>query len=356
MKYYFEIRLFKNSKLAMKLTAFVTLFCLFCCCFKLSAQQQKKNKIRQSIGLLIQFDPALNKIIAPNSKAAIIAEGFNWSEGPLWIESKKMLLFSDVPLNTVYKWTEKGSTEVYLKPSGFTGTASKSKEPGSNGLTLDINHRLVLCQHGDRQIARMDASLDQPKAKFIVLAKQFEGKRFSSPNDLVFNKKGELFFTDPPYGLEMQNDKDPQKETTCNGVYKIKKDGTVILLVDSITRPNGLAFFPGQKKLLIACSDPKKPNWYIYDVEGDALTNGRIFFSAADFDRSWKGMPDGLKIDKNGIVYATGPGGIYFFNHEGKKLGLLRLDNSTSNCALSDDEKTLYVTNDMYLLRIKLKN
>ncbi|MGZ8525258.1 MAG: SMP-30/gluconolactonase/LRE family protein, partial [Chitinophagaceae bacterium] len=184
----------------------------------------------------------------------------------------------------------------------------------------------------------------------------YMGKRFSSPNDAVYNKAGELFFTDPPYGLPTQGDKDPQKEISFNGVYKVKKDGTVILLVDSITRPNGIAFFPGEQKLIVACSDPEKPNWYVYDVQGDSLTNGRIFYSEADRDKSLPGLPDGLKIDKNGNVFATGPGGINIFNRDGKKLGLLKLENSTSNCALSPDEKTLYITNDMYVLKLKMRD
>jgi gluconolactonase len=333
-----------------KVTLYAALI-LFCSC-----NNQTEKNIGQTIGQLEKYDPTLDSIIAPNTKAEIIAAGFDWSEGPLWVESQQMLLFSDVPLNTVYQWTEKSGTKVYLKPSGFTGNDSKSKEPGSNGLTLDSEGRLVLCQHGNRQIAIMDAALDKPQAKFISLANKYEGKKFSSPNDLVFNNAGELFFTDPPYGLEKRSDDDPQKETTCNGVYKVKKDGTVLLLVDSITRPNGIAFSPDQKKILIACSDPAKPNWYVFDVDGDTLTNGKIFYSALGFDKSWKGMPDGFKIGKNGIVYASGPGGIYFFNLEGKKLGLLHLTESASNCALSADEKTLYITNDMYVLRVKLKS
>jgi gluconolactonase len=223
-------------------------------------------------------------------------------------------------------------------------------------LLLNKAGHLVLCQHGDRRMASMDAPLDKPEAKFITLADKFNGKRFSSPNDAVYNNEDELFFTDPPYGLEKQSDDDPKKETAWNGVYKVKKDGKVILLVDSITRPNGIAFFPGQKKLLIACSDPHKPNWYVYDVAGDALSNGKIFYSTVGHDTTWKGLPDGCKIDKNGNVFASGPGGLYIFNSEGKKLGLLRLENATSNCALSADEKTLYVTNDMYVLRIKLRD
>jgi gluconolactonase len=308
----------------------------------------------KTIGTIERYDSSVNNIVSRDAKAEIIGEGFEWSEGPLWIEKHNMLIFSDVPMNTIYKWTEEKGKEVYLKPSGFSGTETKSKEPGSNGLTLDADGNLVLCQHGNRQMARMDAPLDKPEAKFITLADKYKGKRFSSPNDAVYNSAGELFFTDPPYGLPMQNDTDPEKEISFNGVYKLKKDGTVILLVDSITRPNGIAFLPGEKKLIVACSDPNKPNWYIFDVYGDSLTNGKIFYSAADSDKSWRGLPDGFKVDKNGNVFATGPGGVYIFNSEGKKLGLVRLENSTSNCALSPDEKTLYVTNDMYVLRIKL--
>ena len=310
----------------------------------------------KTTGTIIQYYEALSSIIDPTTKAEIIAEGYQWSEGPLWIEKHNMLLFSDVPMNTIYKWTEANGKEIYLKPSGYTGnTPSKCKEPGSNGLTLDAAGNLVLCQHGDRQVGRMNAALDKPEAKYISLADKYNGKRFSSPNDCVYNSSGELFFTDPPYGLFTQDDADSAKEIKHNGVYKVKKDGTVILLVDSITRPNGLAFFPGENKLLIANSDPAKPVWYIYDVNSDELSNGKIFYSTAGHDTAWQGLPDGLKINKQGIVFATGPGGVYIFNSAGKKLGLIKLDEATSNCALSPNEKILYVTNDMYVLRIKLK-
>ena len=328
----------------------------------LSCNNNTENKTQQveekykTIGTIERFDPALDNIISQNAKAEIITEGFEWSEGPLWIEKHQMLLFSDVPMNTVYKWTEEKGKEVYLKPSGYTGEIpSECKEPGSNGLTLDNDGNLVLCQHGDRKVSRMDAPLDKPAAKFISLADKFNGKRFSSPNDLVFNSSGELFFTDPPYGLKTQYDSDPKKEISFNGVYKVKRDGTVILLTDSITRPNGIALFPSEKRLLVANSDPDKPNWYVFDINGDSLTNGKIFYGTAGYDKSWSGLPDGFKIDKNGNVFATGPGGVYIFNSEGKKLGMIRLDDATSNCALSPDQKILYVTNDMYVLRVKLR-
>jgi len=322
-----------------------------------SNMDTKQKTMYKTIGTLEKNDAALDNIMAPGTKAEIIAEGFEWSEGPLWIAKQNMLLFSDVPMNTIYKWTEAKGKEVYLKPSGYTGTIpSTCKEPGSNGLTLDKEGNLILCQHGDRQMGKMDAPLDKPQAKYITLANKYNGKRFSSPNDCVYNSSGELFFTDPPYGLFTQDDTDAAKEIKYNGVYKVKKNGEVVLLVDSITRPNGLAFFPGEKKLLIASSDPAKPVWYIYDVAGDALINGKIFYDASAHDKNWNGLPDGLKIDKKGNVFATGPGGLYIFNSAGKKLGMMHFDDATSNCALSPDEKTLYVTNDMYVLRIKMRD
>jgi len=321
-------------------------------------QENKDQEMKyKNIGTIERLDPALDNIISANAKTEIIAEGFEWSEGPLWVEKHKMLLFSDVPMNTIYKWTEAKGKEVYLKPSGYTGTEpSVCKEPGSNGLTFDKNGDLVLCQHGDRRMARMDAPLDKPEAKFITLADTYNGKRFSSPNDAVYNRAGELFFTDPPYGLQTQDDSDTKKEISFNGVYKVKANGEVILLVDSITRPNGIAFTPGEKKLIIACSDPAKPNWYIYEVNGDSLTNGKIFYNAAEEGKTMRGLPDGFKIDKNGNIFASGPGGIYIFNSEAKKLGMIKLENAASNCALSTDEKTLYITNDMNVLRVKLRD
>jgi gluconolactonase len=308
----------------------------------------------QTIGRIERIDPALDDIISASAKAEIIAEGFDWSEGPLWIEAEKMLLFSDVPQNIIYKWTEKKGKEVYLTPSGYTDSVKRLGEMGSNGLLLGPDGNLVLCQHGNRQMAKMDAALNAPKASFISLANNYRGKKLNSPNDAVYNSSGELFFTDPPYGLEKQT-QDPKKELPYQGVYKVKKNGEVILLTDTLTRPNGIAFLPGEKTLIVANSDPGKPYWYAFDVENDSLTNARIFHSAVVSDATLKGLPDGFKVNKNGNVFATGPGGIWIMNNEGKLLGKIRVPDATSNCALSADEKTLYVTNDMNVLRIRLR-
>jgi gluconolactonase len=328
---------------------------LFTFLFAFSIVQCMAQTTYKTIGVIERNDPSIDKIISNDAKAEIIAEGFDWSEGPLWVEKYKMLLFSDVPKNTIYKWTPKNGKEVFLKPSGYTSEVERGGEMGSNGLLCDKEGHLVMCQHGDRRMARMNAPLDKPEPNFVTLASKYDGKRISSPNDACYNHKGELFFTDPPYGLPGRNDNDPTKETKWNGVYKVKANGDVVLLIDSLSRPNGIAFFPGEKKILVANSDPRKPNWYVYDVDGDKLTNGKIFYSDAGYDRKLPGLPDGLKIDKKGNVFAAGPGGIHFFNDRGKLLGMLKLPDATSNVALSADEKTIYITNNKQVLRLQMR-
>ena len=333
----------------MKKNISVPLLCLLLGCTGHSTHTSDTGSIER-------LDASLDAIISANAKIETIATGLDWSEGPLWIEKNKMLLFSDIPQNTIYKWTEEKGKEIYLSPSGYTDTAKRGGETGSNGLLVDSAGNLVLCQHGNRQIARMQAPIDKPAANYISLAANYQGKRFNSPNDAVYNSKGELFFTDPPYGLE-KNMADPKKETPYQGVYKLNRNGSVSLLVDSITRPNGIAFFPGEKKLIIANSDPEKPYWYLYEIdENGRLQNGTIFYDASGAGKNLKGLPDGLKIDKKGTVFASGPGGVWIFTAEGKLLGKIKLSEATSNCALSTDEKTLFITNDMNVLRIKLRD
>lgn len=314
--------------------------------------QSKQEKMSGSIE---RIDPAINSIIDEKAEIEVIAEGFEWSEGPLWIEQEKMLLFSDVPTNTIYKWTEEKGKEKYLSPSGYTGTEKRGGETGSNGLILNSTGKLVLCQHGNRQMAWMDADLKDPKPVFISIANQYNGKKFNSPNDAVYNKKGELFFTDPPYGLEKNMD-DSSKEIPFQGVYKVTTSGTVVLLTDSITRPNGIALSPDEKQLFVANSDGEKPYWYVYDLtESDSVVNGRIFYDPSAASKKEKGSPDGMKIDSKGNIYATGPGGIWIFDKNAKLLGKIKYPEFTSNCALSTDEKTLFVTADNYVLRIKMR-
>ena len=307
----------------------------------------------KTFGTIERIDPAIDSIISKEAKVEILAEGFEWSEGPVWIYSQNMLLFSDVPKNIIYKWTEAKGAEVYLTPAGYTGDPSIKAE-GSNGLLLDDEGSLVLCQHGDRRLAVMNASIDSPKPDFTSIADRYNGKKFNSPNDAVFYNYN-FYFTDPPYGLPKQME-DPTKEISFQGVYVAKAEGGIVALVDSLTRPNGLAFLPNKKTLIVANSDPFKAIWYAFDLtENDSVTQARVFYDATENTKTEKGLPDGLKIDANGNVFATGPGGVWIFNSDGKVLGKIKIPEATSNCALVDGDSTLYVTADMYLLRIKLR-
>lgn len=300
-------------------------------------------------------DPQFNTIVSKTAKAKILANGFLWSEGPVWVERYHMFIFSDVKKNVIYKWTAEKGKEIYLSPSGYTGTIPRGGELGSNGLGLNLKGQLVICQDGDRVVSVMNAPLDKPKSKFIKIAAGYKGKKFDSPNDLAFLSNGDIYFTDPPYGLEKNVD-DPLKEAPYQGVYRISKDGKITLLTDTISRPNGIAFFPDGKTILLSNSDPKKPYWYAYDLDKNGLfTHGRIFYSSMAASKTAAGMPDGMKIDKNGIVFATGPGGIWVFNKSGKLLGKMLFNDLVSNCALSGDQKTLYVTSNHRVLRVDLR-
>jgi gluconolactonase len=273
------------------------------------------------------------------------------SSGPAALRQGGYLLFSDVPSNTVYRWSATEGVRIFLKPSGYTGSVPRGGEPGSNGLTTDSEGRLVLCEHGDRRVGRLEKDW-----KHVTLADRFMGKRFNSPNDVVFKSNGDFYFTDPPYGLEKNVD-DPKKEIPYQGVYRVKPNGEITRLTDQITRPNGLAFSPDEKTLYVACSDPKIAVWMAYDVKPDGtLENGRVFFDATPMvSPTNKGLPDGLKVDAQGNLWATGPGGVLILSPEGKHLGTIQTGEATANCAWGDDGSTLYITADMFLCRVKTK-
>ncbi len=309
----------------------------------------------KTIGNIQRLDSRIDNIISKDAQIEFLAEGFDWTEGPLWVEQGGYLLFSDIPPNRVYKWKEGEGITLYLEPSGYTGDEPRGGEPGANGLLLNSEGQLVLCHHGDRRLAIMDAPLEDPKSEFATIVDSYQGMRFNSPNDATFHSNGELYFTDPPYGL-LQRMEDPNKEIPFQGVYRLQKNGQVELLTDELSRPNGIAFAPDEKTLYVANSDPNKAIWMAYDViEDGSISNGRVFFDATDSVQDNKGLPDGLKVNSNGTIFATGPGGVYIFTPEAKLLGLIETGEATSNCALDAQQKTLYITADMYLLRVKLE-
>ncbi|MSR65787.1 MAG: SMP-30/gluconolactonase/LRE family protein [Pedosphaera sp.] len=301
-----------------------------------------------TFGKIDRLDPALDKLVPPDAKLEKLAEGFTWSEGPVWIRDGGFLVFSDVPKNTVFKWKEGEGISEFLKPSGYTGSTARGGEPGSNGLTVDSKGRLVLCEHGDRRVARLEKDRSQ-----TTLADNYLGQRLNSPNDLTYKSNGDLYFTDPPYGLEQAN-KDPKKELPYNGVYRLSKSGKLTLLTKELTYPNGITFSPDERTLYVAVSDPKRAIWMAYDVQRDGtIGNGRVFFDATDRVREGNGLPDGLKPDNKGNLFATGPGGVFVFSREGKHLGTIDTGQPTGNCAWGDDGSTLYIMANHYLSRIR---
>ena len=316
---------------------FSTLFSL--CCF---AQQtvESVERLDDEINLLIDADAAIE----------ILADGFSWSEGPLWVPQLNAVLFTDVPENKLYRWDEANGLSVFLDPSGYTGYAPNEKKAGGNGLILDTKGNLLIAQHGDRRIAKVMAPLDKPGA-FTTVVDRFEGKRFHSPNDLILHSNGDLYFTDPPYGLK--GDDDLLRELQTNGVYRLNKAEGLSLVYEQLNRPNGLALSPDEKTLYVANSDTKRNLWMAFDLVNGQFLNERVFFDATSIDRP--GLADGMKVNKEGYVFATGPGGVLIFNPQGKHLGTILTPERTANCAFNEDESILYMTSHHYLTRIQLK-
>ncbi|MES2732270.1 MAG: SMP-30/gluconolactonase/LRE family protein [Bacteroidota bacterium] len=301
-----------------------------------------------AIGKIVREDSRLDGLISKDAKIEVLASGFSWTEGPVWVKEGEFLLFSEIPSNAVMKWKEGAGISVYMKPSGYTGVADYGKEPGSNGLLFDAKGRLVSCEHGDRRISVLEKGGGKR-----TLVDNYGGKRLNSPNDAVFKSNGDLYFTDPPYGLPKQFD-DPSRELDFSGVYRLAADGKVTLLTKEITRPNGIAFSPDEKTLYVAQSDPKQAIWKAFPMKADGtLGESRIFYDATSLAAKLPGLPDGLKVDKNGYLFASGPGGISIFAPDSKLLGRIDTGEPISNCAWGEDGSTLYITSNMYVCRIR---
>ena len=299
---------------------------------------------------IVRLDPRFDKLVPSNAQLEKIADGHKWVEGPVWNRKAGYLLFSDIPNNSIFKWKRVEGETLFLKPSGYTGAAPyEGREPGSNGLTYDSKGRLVLAEHGDRRIARVEAD-----GKKTTLADRYEGKRFNSPNDLVYKSNGDLYFTDPPFGLPKLLS-DPAKELDFCGVYRLSKDGKLTLLTKDVKLPNGIAFSPDEKTLYVTDVDPNHSVWMAFDVKADGtITNGRVFFDSTQFAKTKRGAPDGLKVDRQGNLFASGPGGIYVFAPDGTHLGTIETGVATANCAWGDDGTVLYIAADTAILRVKL--
>lgn len=304
-------------------------------------------------GRIVRYDSRINSIVPANAKLEKLADGFLWVEGPVWNRKEKYLLFSDVKANKIYKWEARKGISTYLSPSGYTeDTPFNGIEPGSNGLTFDSQGRLVMCQHGNRRVARLENRENNAQ---IALAERYDNKRLNSPNDLVYKSNGDLYFTDPPYGLPTQRFDDPKKELPFSGVYRLSPDGKLTLLTDKIRSPNGIAFSPNEKILYISDSTSKKSTWLAYDVVSDGtLQNGRTFADGWTWERKRQGNPDGIKVDKAGNVYAAAPEAVFIFAPDGTLLGSIETAVRTSNLAWGEDGHSLFITADTAIYRIRL--
>jgi gluconolactonase len=304
-----------------------------------------------TLGTIERKDPRFDEIAPQDARVERLAEGFDWAEGPVWVKDGEYLLFSDIPPNKVMKWKEGDGVSLFLHPSGYTGDKKDySPEPGSNGLIHDAAGNLVLCQHGDRRLAKLGKN-----KQFKTLVDKYQGKRLNSPNDAVLKSNGDIYFTDPPYGLPNRYDS-PERELDFCGVYRLSKDGELTLLTTEMTRPNGIGFSPDEKTLYVAQSDPAAAIWKAFPVKEDGtLGKSRLLFDATPWVKEGRpGLPDGLKVDQKGRIFATGPGGVHVFLPDGTLLGTFNTGQKTANCGWGDDGSTLYITVDMYLGRVKL--
>ena len=309
-----------------------------------------------------RLDPALDQLVPANAKLEKVAGGFDkWTEGPVWTREGN-LLFAEIPANNIDIWVPGQGAKVFIHPSGYTGsTPYGGREPGSNGMTLDADGRVTVAGHARRNVWRLE-TLD-PKGTITVLADSYQGKKLSSPNDLVYRSDGSLYFTDPPYGLPTQGDSDPLKELKVNGVYRIPnarrhkagappENDKLQLVISDLPRPNGIAFSPDEKTLYIADSGDKV--WMRYTVHPDgSVSDGKLLLDAKT-DKT-PGGPDGIRVDKKGNIYGAGPGGVWIISPEGKHLGTIKVPEVVANVAWGDkDGKTLYITASTSLYRIKL--
>jgi gluconolactonase len=310
------------------------------------AEKAESKNEPPAVGSIFRKEPQFDALVPADAKIEKLAGGFTFIEGPVW-RPNNVLWFSDVVGNVVRQWSPDGKVEEILRPGGYDGTdAPAGAFIGPNGDINGADGSAMLCQHGNHRIVRIDKD-----RKITTVVDNFEGKRLNSPNDLVYKSDGSLYFTDPPYGLPDQ-DKDKKKELKFNGVFRLV-NGKLQVLIKDLTRPNGIAFSPDEKTLYIANSDPDRKVWMRYDVKPDGtLANGKVFFDVTAEKED--GLPDGMKVDAQGNLYCSGPGGLWVFSPDGKHLGTIKPPETPANCGWGDDGKSLYITARTGLYRIKL--
>ena len=306
------------------------------------------------VGRIIRFDPALDPVLDVTSPLEVIAGGYRWAEGPVWVRDGGYLLFSDVPANVVYRWQPGVGARPFLAPSGLAGAVPDGiREAGANGLAIDATGALIMADSGTRAICRVELASRHK----TILADRYEGKRFNSCNDVTIARDGSIYFTDPPYGLA-DGDASPLKELGFNGVFRLSPDGSLSVVDRSLRRPNGVALSPHEDRLYVACSDEARPEIRVYGLSADGTVNGegRPFVDFSDaLARKLPGLPDGLKVARTGHLFASGPGGIYVIAPDGTKLGLISTGKAIANCAFGEDGRTLFLTSSDMVARVRLK-
>ena len=303
----------------------------------------------ESLGRIDRFDASLDSLISPAAEVELLDVGFAWPEGPVWVARGGYLLFSDIPRNAILKWTETDGASIWMQPSGYTGISYYGKEPGSNGLTLDSEGRLWACEHGDRRVSRLDH-----RGGKVTVVDSYDGKRLNSPNDLVLNSRGDLYFTDPAYGLHYRYE-DPARELPFCGVYLVRA-GTreAVLVSDELENPNGVAFAPGERSTYVSQSNPKRPVVMRYPLLEDGMLGpGVEIINLADRVAEAPGLPDGIKVDCAGNIFTTGPGGVWVAGPDGSRKGRIVTGQRIANLCWGDDGSTLYFCSDDYLCRLR---
>jgi len=296
-------------------------------------------------GFILRVDPRFDDLVPTNARIEKLADGFVFIEGPIWIWEESLLLFSDVRDNIIYQWTEEEGASPFIAPV-FEGDPTGLRSVSPNGLTLDGNGQLIIAEHGNRLISR----LEQDGTR-TTLVDNYQGRRLNSPNDVVYGLDGWLYFTDPPYGLEGLEES-PLRELDFNGIYRLGPAGQLQLLNADQTRPNGIVLSPDDLTLYVANSDENQMVWYTYDIGERGLSEPRIFYDVSD--QTATGVPDGMTVDLAGNIFATGPGGVWVFAPDGTHLGTIQPDEVPANVAWGDDGYTLYMTARSGLYRIQL--
>ena len=294
------------------------------------------------------FEPQFASVVDIKSSPRLLGEGYRWAEGPAWDKARQALYFTDVPANTAYRWSSAAGTEIFLHPSGGQASVEGFREPGANGLLVDRTGRLILCNHGERSLE----SLDVTTRKRRTLASTFEGKRFSSPNDVIEAANGTLYFTDPPYGLEGL-DASPLKEMEVNGVYRLLPDGDLSRIASDLTFPNGVSLSPDGSRLFISQSDPADPRLFRLDLEKGEKPEP--WFDAGPYMDGYPGLPDGMAMAADGHLFLAGPGGVLVLDADANCLGRIGTGRATANCTFGEDGRTLFITAQDRLLAVRTK-